>query len=143
YFDNVGGSVLSAVLRLVNQGARIPICGMISQYNATTTAPGPNLGQLLVRRVRMEGFNVNDYLNRCDDFVSECGAWVRKGELRYREHIVDGLEAAPRAFIGLFDGENVGKLLVRVSPVANQRTSRRLGTRPPAASAMAPEVQGS
>ncbi len=115
YFENVGGTVLAAVLPLINRGARIPLCGQISQYNAIEPAPGPNLAPLLINRALIQGFIVTDHVDRFGAFVAECGAWVRSGELRYREDIADGLENAPQAFIGLLEGRNFGKLLVRVS----------------------------
>ena len=116
YFENVGGAVFAAVLPLINRGARIPLCGQISQYNAVEPAPGPNLSPLLINRALIQGFIVTDHVDRFAAFVTECGAWVRGGQLRYREDITDGLENAPQAFIGLLEGRNFGKLLVRVSP---------------------------
>jgi NADPH-dependent curcumin reductase CurA len=115
YFDNVGGPVLEAVLGLVNRGARIPLCGLISQYNATQPPPGPNLGPVLVNRVLIQGFIVSDHLDRLGDFLRDVSAWLREGRLKYREDIVEGLERAPEALIGLLRGRNVGKMLVRVS----------------------------
>jgi hypothetical protein len=116
YFDNVGGDVLKAVLRIINVNARIPLCGIISQYNATEPPPGPNLAPLLVNRALIKGFIVSDHLDRTADFLAECTGWVREGRLKYREDIVEGLERAPGAFIGLLQGTNFGKLLVGVSP---------------------------
>jgi hypothetical protein len=116
YFDNVGGDVLKAVLRIINVNARIPLCGIISQYNAPEPPPGPNLAPLLVNRALIKGFIVSDHLERTADFLAECTGWVREGRLKYREDIVEGLERAPGAFIGLLQGMNFGKLLVRVSP---------------------------
>ena len=114
YFENVGGAVLDAVLRLINQGARIPLCGLISQYNATEAAPGPNIRPLLFNRALIKGFIVSDHMDRAADFLRDCTQWVRDGRLKYREDIVKGLENAPAAFIGLFEGRNLGKLLVQV-----------------------------
>jgi NADPH-dependent curcumin reductase len=114
YFDNVGGEVLAAVLRLINTKARIPLCGIISQYNATELPPGPNLAPLLVNRALIKGFIVSDHADRADDFLRDCGRWVREGRLKYREDVVEGLEQAPNAFIGLLQGRNFGKLLVRI-----------------------------
>jgi NADPH-dependent curcumin reductase len=124
YFDNVAGPVLEAVLRHINRGARIPLCGLISQYNATEPPRGPNLAPLLTNRATVRGFLVFDHFDRFGAFLNECGAWVRSGDLRYREDIVDGLDAAPQAFIGLLEGRNFGKLLVRVSedPTLRART---------------------
>jgi NADPH-dependent curcumin reductase CurA len=114
YFDNVGGDVLRAVMQLLNQNARIPLCGMISEYNASESTPGPNLRPLLFNRALIKGFIVSDHMARMDDFVKDCRGWVRDGRLKYREDVVVGLEKAPEAFIGLLQGRNFGKLLVRV-----------------------------
>ncbi|HEY7204269.1 MAG TPA: NADP-dependent oxidoreductase [Methylomirabilota bacterium] len=114
YFENVGGDVLRAVVPLLNQNARIPLCGLISEYNATEIGPGPNLRPFLFNRVLLKGFIVSDHLDRMGDFLTDCGGWLREGRLRHREDIVAGLEKAPEAFIGLLQGKNFGKLLVRV-----------------------------
>jgi NADPH-dependent curcumin reductase CurA len=116
YFENVGGAVLAAVLRVLNRGARIPLCGMISEYNATANPGGPNLRPLLVHRAMMKGFIVSDHYDRFPAFLQECTPLVASGRLKYREDIVEGLEKAPSALIGLFEGRNFGKLIVRVSP---------------------------
>jgi NADPH-dependent curcumin reductase CurA len=116
YFENVAGDVLAAVLGLLNIGARIPLCGMISEYNATTPPAGPNLRPLLVKRAMIRGFIVSDHNARLAAFLEDCGSWLRDGRLKYREDIVEGLEHAPSAFLKLFDGTNFGKLIVRVSP---------------------------
>jgi NADPH-dependent curcumin reductase CurA len=113
YFDNVGGDILKAVLRLVNPHARVPLCGLISQYNAPEPPPGPNWGALLVNRVMVKGFIISDHLDRMPDFLRDGTAWVREGRLKYREDIVVGLENAPAAFIGLLEGKNFGKLIVK------------------------------
>jgi NADPH-dependent curcumin reductase CurA len=115
YFDNVGGDVLKTVLRLVNPFARIPLCGIISQYNATELPPGPNMGPVLVNRVTIRGFIVSDHVDRLPAFLGDCARWVKEGRLKYREDIVEGLERAPEAFIGLLRGKNLGKMLVKVS----------------------------
>ena len=114
YFENVGGDVLRAVMTLLNQNARIPLCGLISEYNATESTPGPNLRPLLFNRVLIKGFIVSDHMARMGEFLKDCGGWVREGRLKYREDIVAGLDRAPEAFIGLLQGRNFGKLLVRV-----------------------------
>jgi NADPH-dependent curcumin reductase CurA len=116
YFDNVGGAVLAAVLRVLNRNARIPLCGLIAEYNATTNTGGPNLRPLLVHRAMIKGFIVSDHYNRFPAFLQECTPLVASGRLKYREDIVDGLEQAPSALIRLFEGRNFGKLIVRVSP---------------------------
>jgi len=114
YFDNVGGAVLAAALRILNRGARIPLCGMISEYNATETQPGPNLRPLLVSRAMIKGFIVSDHYDRFAAFLREVAPLVRDGRIKFREDIVEGLDAAPAALIGLFEGRNFGKLLVRI-----------------------------
>ena len=114
YFENVGGTVLDAVMSLVNPFARIPLCGLISQYNATTPVPGPSWRLLLFNRILVKGFIVSDHLARLPDFLKDCGGWLREGRLKHREDVVVGLEKAPEAFIGLLQGKNFGKLLVRV-----------------------------
>jgi NADPH-dependent curcumin reductase len=116
YFDNVGGKVLAAALRVINRGARIPLCGMIADYNATSDPGGPNLRALLVQRAMIKGFIVSDHLDRFPAFLAEMTALVRDGRVKFREDIVDGLDRAPSALIGLFEGRNFGKMLVRVSP---------------------------
>jgi NADPH-dependent curcumin reductase CurA len=115
YYDNVAGRVAEAVLRHLNVGARIPLVGLISQYNAEKLPPGPNLLPLLIKRALIQGFLVSDHEHRREAFLRDVSAWLREGRLRYREDIVEGLENAPRAFLRLFRGENFGKLLVRVS----------------------------
>jgi NADPH-dependent curcumin reductase CurA len=115
YFENVGGAVLEAVLRLANVRARIPLCGLISQYNAAAPVAGPNWGALLVKRLLVQGFIISDHWGtHFDAFLRECAPLVLSGRLVYTEHVVEGLDAAPRAFIGLFEGANVGKVVVRV-----------------------------
>ena len=116
YFENVGGPVFAAVLRLMNVGARIPVCGMISDYNAVNPPPAPNLRPILTKRAMMQGFIIFDHARRQPAFLEEAGGWLRSGQLKYREDIVDGLDKAPAALIGLFKGQNFGKMLVRVSP---------------------------
>jgi NADPH-dependent curcumin reductase CurA len=114
YFENVGGDVLGAVMTLLNQNARIPLCGLISEYNATEPVPGPNLRPVLFNRVLIKGFIVSDHMARLGEFLKDCGGWVREGRLKYREDVVASLDRAPEAFIGLLQGKNFGKLLVRV-----------------------------
>jgi NADPH-dependent curcumin reductase len=116
YFENVGGAVQAAAFRLLNQNARIPLCGLIADYNATEAPRGPGLRPLLVKRAMIKGFIISDHPDRAAEFHRECAAWVKAGQIKYREDIVDGLENAPAAILKLFDGSNFGKLLVRVSP---------------------------
>ena len=101
---------------MLNKFARIPLCGMISEYNATGNPSGPNLRPLLVHRAMIRGFIVSDHSDRFPAFLQEVTPLVRDGKLKYREDIGDGLDAAPSALIGLFEGRNFGKQLVRVSP---------------------------
>jgi NADPH-dependent curcumin reductase CurA len=115
YFENVGGAVFAAVLRVLNRGARIPLCGMISEYNATSNPVGPNLRGLLVHRAMIKGFIVSDHADRAPAFIQECAPLVMSGRLKFREDIVEGFEHAPSAFIGLLEGRNFGKLIVQVS----------------------------
>jgi NADPH-dependent curcumin reductase CurA len=116
YFENVGGPLFAAVLMRLNKFARIPLCGMIADYNATQNPGGPNLRPLLVNRAMIRGFIVSDHADRFPAFFQEVAPLVRQGRIKYREDIVDGLDAAPSALIGLFEGRNFGKALVRVSP---------------------------
>jgi NADPH-dependent curcumin reductase CurA len=114
-FENVGGEILDAVLALINIGARISLCGLISQYNATERVPGPyNLGMLIVKRARIEGFLVTDYMNRAQEAMAQLGQWLMEGKIKYRVDVVEGLEQAPRAVNRLFDGSNQGKLVVKI-----------------------------
>jgi hypothetical protein len=116
YFDNVGGEILDAVLTQLARGARIPICGAISQYNNTTPITGPsNYLSLLVNRARMEGFVVFDYAPRFAEAAREMAGWMAAGKLKTREDIVEGLSTFPETFLKLFRGENFGKLLIKVA----------------------------
>jgi NADPH-dependent curcumin reductase CurA len=116
HFENVGGEILDAALALINNRARIVLCGMISQYNEVVPPPGPRfLGNVLIRRARLEGFIVMDYLERYPEAFGPLTKWMAEGRLKYHTDIVEGLEQAPVAVNRLFSGANVGKLLVRVS----------------------------
>ncbi|MBA1272320.1 NADP-dependent oxidoreductase [Stutzerimonas azotifigens] len=120
YFENVGGRVFDAVLPLLNTGARVPVCGVVAQYNSTALPEGPDrlpllLNTLLRKRMRMQGFIIwADYGDRYDEFYRDMSAWYAEGRIKYREHRVEGLEQAPDAFIGLLEGRNFGKLVVQV-----------------------------
>jgi NADPH-dependent curcumin reductase CurA len=115
YFDNVGGDQLESALFALRPFGRVVACGAISRYNSAEPEPGPrNLAFIVSKRLRVQGFIVTDHVERYRDFLAEVGPWVREGKLQYRETIVDGLENAPDAFAGLFRGDNVGKMLVRV-----------------------------
>jgi NADPH-dependent curcumin reductase len=114
-FENVGGEILDSVLALINIGARISLCGLISQYNAAERVPGPyNLAMLIVRRARIQGFLVSDYMNRAGEAMTALGRWLMEGKIKYRVDVVEGLEQAPRAVNKLFDGSNQGKLVVKI-----------------------------
>ncbi len=116
YFDNVGGEQLEASLGALRPFGRVIACGAISRYNDERPQPGPrNLGFVVTKRLRLQGFIVRDHSDRFGDFAREVGPWVRDGEIVYRETIVDGIENVPAAFAGLFRGDNVGKMLVRVA----------------------------
>ncbi|KMW72762.1 NADP-dependent oxidoreductase [Photorhabdus luminescens subsp. luminescens] len=122
YFENVGGKIFDAVLPLLNDFARIPLCGMVSHYNATSLPEGPDrlfllMDQLLRKRIRIEGFIILDhYARRFGEFLHDMSTWLDEGRIKYREEVVSGLENAPEAFIGLLQGHNFGKLVVRVGP---------------------------
>jgi hypothetical protein len=115
YFENVGGAVQQAVWPLLNDFARIPVCGLIAQYNAVTPMPGPDMFSVLRKRLNLRGFIVSDFAAKQGDFLRDVGEWVRTGRLKYREDIVEGLEQAPAAFLGLLQGKNFGKMLVKVA----------------------------
>ena len=115
YFDNVGGDVSDAVLRNIKFFGRVALCGSISQYNATTPPMGPPLlGTFVGKRVRAQGFIVTDFAGKYDAAMRQMGEWIRSGQLKYREDVVQGIDKAPRAFIGLLRGENFGKLLIKM-----------------------------
>jgi NADPH-dependent curcumin reductase CurA len=115
YFDNVGGAVSSAVHRRLNVGARIVICGQISQYNLERPEPTFHPGLLIGYRARMEGFLVTDYAHRFDEAAARLAQWVAEGKITWREDVTEGLENAPAAFMGMLRGENRGKALVKVA----------------------------
>ncbi len=121
YFESVGGAVFDAVMPLLNARARVPVCGVISAYNATSLPPGPDrlgmlMGMILRKRITMQGFIIfDDYAPRFGEFFKQMNAWVKDGKIKHREDIVDGLDKAPEAFIGLLEGKNFGKLIVKVA----------------------------
>ncbi|MEI6450300.1 MAG: NADP-dependent oxidoreductase [Actinomycetes bacterium] len=115
YYDNVGGEHLEAAIGALRVHGRAALCGAISQYNAVAPAPGPrNLALMIGKRLTLRGFLVSDHADRQAAFLAEVGGWLAEGRIRLAETIVDGVENAPAAFIGLMRGENVGKMLVRV-----------------------------
>ena len=121
YYENVGGKVFDAVLPLLNTSARVPVCGLVSGYNATNLPEGPDrlpllMGTILKKRIRMQGFIIaQDYGHRIDEFQQEMGRWVQEGKIHYREQVTEGLDAAPEALIGLLEGKNFGKVVIRVA----------------------------
>jgi NADPH-dependent curcumin reductase CurA len=121
YFENVGGAVFDAVLSLLNPASRIPLCGLISQYNATSLPEGPDrmgylMGQMLRRRITVRGFIVfDDFGHLYPEFASQMTAWVKGGKIKYREEMIDGLEQAPAAFVGLLRGAAFGKRVIHLN----------------------------
>jgi NADPH-dependent curcumin reductase CurA len=135
YFENVGGAVFDAVLPLLNVLARVPLCGLIAHYNDTDLPQGRDrLGLLtrtiLTKRIKMQGFIIhNDFGSRFGEFYQQMSTWVAQGRIKYREDIVDGLENAPEAFIGMLKGKNFGKLIVRVAQTTLLSHTSRTQTR--------------
>lgn len=121
YFENVGGKVLDAVIPLLNANARVPLCGLVSQYNATELPSGPDrmnwlMGQILRKKVKVQGFIIfDDFGHLYPEFAKQMSEWVEQGKIKYREEVIDGLEHASEAFIGLLKGENFGKRVIRVA----------------------------
>jgi NADPH-dependent curcumin reductase len=120
YFENVGGVVWDAVFPLLNDFARIPVCGLIAQYNMTELPPGPDrtpqlFRQVLTKRLTIRGFIVSDFAAQAEAFARDVSTWLQQGKIKYKEDVVEGLENAPQAFLGLLQGKNFGKLLVRVN----------------------------
>jgi NADPH-dependent curcumin reductase CurA len=123
YFENVGGKVFDAVMPLLNTGARIPVCGLISQYNATSLPEGPDrmsalVATLLIKRIKMQGFIIfDDYAHRYDEFAAQMSQWLMEGKMQYKEHLVQGMEQTVDSFIGLLEGKNFGKLVIQLNDV--------------------------
>lgn len=121
YYENVGGKVFDAVLPLLNTAARVPVCGLVSGYNATGLPDGPDrlpllMATILKKRIRMQGFIIGqDYGHRISEFQEEMGRWVQEGKIHYREQVTEGLEKAPETLIGLLEGKNFGKVVIRVA----------------------------
>ena len=121
YYENVGGKVFDAVLPLLNTSARVPICGLVSQYNATSLPEAPDrlgmlMGQLLTKRIKMQGFIIfDDYGDRYDEFAQDMQKWLQDGEIQYREHLVDGFEKTISAFNDMISGKNFGKTVVKIN----------------------------
>ena len=117
YFENVGGVHLEAALEQMNTKGRIVMCGMISMYNDVKPVPGPvRMPYIIQKQLTMKGFIVSDHFDKFSAFTADMGKWIAEGKIRWKETIVDGIENAPEAFIGLFKGENMGKMIVKVGP---------------------------
>jgi hypothetical protein len=116
YFDNVGGDHLEAALNHMRDFGRLALCGAISQYNSQEPAPGPrNLMNAVVKRLKLQGFIVSDHLKLQNQFVQDMSRWLQAGDVRYRETVVDGIDHTVDAFLGLFKGENLGKMVVKLN----------------------------
>jgi NADPH-dependent curcumin reductase CurA len=117
YFENVGGRHLQAALAQMNDFGRVVCCGMISGYNATEPSPAPgNLFLIVSKRLTLKGFIITDHLNQASRFYAEMRKWYTAGQIKWEETIIEGIENAPEAFLGLFKGENLGKMLVKLAP---------------------------
>ncbi len=117
YFDNVGGTQLEAAIGALRPFGRVIGCGQIARYNDEQPEPGPrNMALLVTKRLRLQGFIVLDHLALYPEFLAEVGPWVADGSIVHRETVLEGIERVPEAFAGLFRGDNVGKMLVRVGP---------------------------
>jgi NADPH-dependent curcumin reductase len=120
FYDNVGGDILEAAIDHIAERGRIVLCGMIATYNDADPRPGPrNLTNLILRRVRMEGFIILDYMDRVEEARKDLMAWVMDGKIKYREDIQEGFENIPRTFLRLFEGKNQGKQLLKISDPAD------------------------
>ena len=117
YFDNVGGDHLEAAIGALHTYGRVAACGSVSRYNDVEPSPGPrNMFMVVTKRLRIQGYIITDHYDRYPEFFERASEWVREGSLRYRETVVEGIDNAPRAFLGLLRGENIGKMLVKVGP---------------------------
>jgi NADPH-dependent curcumin reductase CurA len=117
YFDNVGGDHLEAAIGALRTYGRVVACGSISRYNDAEPTPGPrNMFMVVTKRLRLQGYIITDHYDRFAEFAAQAGAWFAEGKLQYRETVIEGIENAPRAFLGLLRGENIGKMLVKVGP---------------------------
>lgn len=117
YFENVGGEHLEAALQRMNNYGRVVMCGSISNYNEPVPPPGPRtLGLVVTKRLTLKGYIISDHYDRLPQFYADMKSWIDAGQIKWQETIYEGLENAPKAFIGLFKGENIGKMLVRIAP---------------------------
>jgi hypothetical protein len=116
YFDNVGGPITDAAIGRLNQRARVAVCGQISQYNLEEPETGPRwLKQLIIKQAKVEGFLVRQFSDRYEEAYRQLGNWLRDGKIHYHETVIEGIENAPKAFIGMLEGHNIGKQLVKVA----------------------------
>jgi NADPH-dependent curcumin reductase CurA len=122
YWENVGGAVQQAVFPRLNDFGRMVMCGMVSEYNDVEPRPGPNLMAAVRKRLKIQGFIVSDQWQRLGEYRAMAAPLVRQGELKYREDIVEGLDRAPEAFIGLLNGSNFGKLLIKLGDDPTAKT---------------------
>ena len=115
HFDNVGGKHLEAAIDNMKTFGRIVLCGMISQYNLTSTPTGPyNLFLAVPHRLKLQGFIVRDHYDMLDEFYADMSKWIGEGKIKWRETVFEGIGNAPKAFLALFKGENIGKMLVKI-----------------------------
>jgi len=115
YYENVGGQHLEAALEYMNPQGRLVMCGMISVYNATKPPSGPsNLGHIISKQLTMQGFLVGNYFNQMPQFQADMGKWIAEGRIKWKETVLEGIEKAPEAFMGLFQGDNFGKMVVKL-----------------------------
>jgi NADPH-dependent curcumin reductase CurA len=116
YFDNVGGPLTDAVWPQLTVHARVAVCGQIAHYNAEKLEQGPRfLWHLIIKRAKVQGLLVSDYAARWPEAIQQLATWVREGKLKHRETVAHGIENAPKAFIGMLKGENIGKQLVKLA----------------------------
>ena len=115
YYENVGGQHLEAALEYMNPQGRLVMCGMISVYNATKPPSGPsNLGHIISKQLTMQGFLVGNYFDQMPQFQADMGKWIAEGRIKWKETVLEGIEKAPEAFMGLFQGDNFGKMVVKL-----------------------------
>jgi NADPH-dependent curcumin reductase CurA len=121
YFDNVGGDHLEAAIGALHNHGRVVACGSISRYNDVEPSPGPrNMFMVVTKRLLLQGYIITDHGARFPEFSEAAAGWYRDGRLRHRETVVEGIENAPSAFVGLLRGENIGKMLVKVGPADSE-----------------------
>lgn len=122
-FENVGGAILQAAFDRMNQSGRIILCGLVSEYSQTDLPAGPNLWPAIYKSLRIEGFLASTYFHRIPEFVGKAVAWSREGRLSHHEHIVEGIENAPGAFVSMLEGAHFGKMMIKVDPGCKQASS--------------------